>query len=130
MGIQDREHIEIKTARAFTSWLTKNHSKSEGLWVITYKKASGAPAPSYDEMVKEALRFGWVDSRSQKVDEFRTKLYFSPRKKGSGWSASNMSRIEELLAAGKMEPSGLKVLEAARQDGSWNKLDRFNAEGR
>jgi uncharacterized protein YdeI (YjbR/CyaY-like superfamily) len=124
MGIQDREHLEIKSARAFSAWLTKNHSKSPGLWVLTYKKASGVPAPTYDEMVKVALSFGWIDSIPGKVDDQRTKLYFSPRKKGSGWSAPNKRRIKELLDEGKMKPSGLAILEAAKKDGSWGKLDK------
>jgi uncharacterized protein YdeI (YjbR/CyaY-like superfamily) len=124
MGIQDREHLEIKSARTLSAWLTKNHSKSPGLWVVTYKKASGVAAPTYDEMVKVALSFGWIDSVPGKVDDQRSKLYFSPRKKGSGWSSPNKKRIKELLDEGKMKPSGLAILEAAKKDGSWGKLDK------
>lgn len=124
MGIQDREHLEIKSARTLSAWLTKHHSKSPGLWVVTYKKASGVAAPTYDEMVKVALSFGWIDSVPGKVDVQRSKLYFSPRKKGSGWSAPNKRRIKELLDEGKMKPSGLAVLETAKKDGSWGKLDK------
>ena len=80
MGIQDREHLEIQSARTLNAWLAKNHSKSLGLWVVTYKKASGVPAPTYDEIVKVALSYGWIDSIPGKVDELRSKLYFSPRK--------------------------------------------------
>ena len=58
MGIQDREHLEIQSARTLNAWLAKNHSKSLGLWVVTYKKASGVPAPTYDEIVKVALSYG------------------------------------------------------------------------
>ena len=123
MGIQDREHLEIQSARTLNAWLAKNHSKSLGLWVVTYKKASGVPAPTYDEIVKVALSYGWIDSIPGKVDELRSKLYFSPRKKGSGWSAPNKKRINELMDSGKMKPAGMKILEAAKLDGSWDKLD-------
>ena len=123
MGIQDREHLEIQSARTLNAWLDKNHSKSLGLWVVTYKKASGVPAPTYDEIVKVALSYGWIDSIPGKVDELRSKLYFSPRKKGSGWSAPNKKRINELMDSGKMKPAGMKILEAAKLDGSWDKLD-------
>jgi uncharacterized protein YdeI (YjbR/CyaY-like superfamily) len=124
VGIQDREHLEVKSARTLSSWLSKNHQSSNGLWVVTYKKDSGQPSPTYDEIVKVALSFGWIDSIPGKVDELRSKLYISPRKKGSGWSSPNKKRIKELLDAGAMKPSGLKVLEAAKKDGSWNKIDK------
>lgn len=124
MGIQDREHLEVKSARSLSAWLTKNHSKSSGLWVVTYKKASGVAAPTYDELVKVALSFGWIDSIPGKVDENRSKLYFSPRKKGSGWSAPNKKRVSELIDKGRMKPSGMKVVEEAKKDGSWSKLDQ------
>lgn len=124
VGIHDREHLEVKTARAFQTWLSKNHSKSSGLWLVTYKKASGEKSPTYDEVVKIALSFGWIDSVPGKVDELRSKLYFSPRKEGSGWSSSNKKRIKELLTEGKMKKPGLDVLEVAKKDGSWTKLDQ------
>jgi len=123
MGIHDREHLEVKSIRTLSAWYAKNHSTSQGLWVVTDKKSSGEPAPTYDELVRLALCYGWIDSVPGKVDEFRTKLYFSPRKKGSGWSASNKARIKELLAAGKLKPSGLKIVDQAKADGSWSKLD-------
>jgi len=82
------------------------------------------PAPTYDELVKVALSFGWIDSIPGKVDETRSKLYFSPRKKRSGWSAPNKKRVKELIDEGKMKPSGMKVVEDAKKDGSWSKLDQ------
>jgi uncharacterized protein YdeI (YjbR/CyaY-like superfamily) len=80
-------------------------------------------APTYDEMVRVALCFGWIDSIPGKVDEDRSKLYFSPRKEGSGWAATNKVRIKELISSGEMTPAGLKLIDAAKADGSWNKLD-------
>ena len=80
MGIQDREHIEISAASQFRDWLINNSAVASGVWLVTFKKASGFPAPTYDQLVRAALCFGWVDSVPGKVDELRTKLYFSPRK--------------------------------------------------
>lgn len=124
MGIHDREHLEVKTTKALKAWLNKNHANSPGLWVVTYKKSAGVAAPTYDELVRVALCYGWIDSVPGKVDELRSKLYFSPRKKGSGWSSSNKKRIKELAAEGKLKEPGLRVLEAAKKDGSWTKLDK------
>lgn len=123
MGIHEREHLEVKNVRTLRSWLVKNHDSSPGLWVVTYKKATGVAAPTYDEMVRVALCFGWIDSIPGKVDEDRSKLYFSPRKEGSGWAATNKVRIKELISSGEMTPAGLKLIDAAKADGSWNKLD-------
>lgn len=90
---------------------------------MTYKKGSGKPYLSYDEMVEEALAFGWVDSKPRKLDEARTMLYFAPRKLGSGWSKPNKERVERLLASGRMTAAGLAKVEAAKKDGSWEALD-------
>ena len=119
MGIDEQEHIEVSAASEFRAWLSEHHSDSPGIWVVTHKKISGLPAPTYDELVREALCFGWVDSKSQSVDAMRTKLYLTPRKKGSNWAPSNKERVEQLIAEGKMARAGMKVIESAQADGSW-----------
>jgi uncharacterized protein YdeI (YjbR/CyaY-like superfamily) len=123
MGIQDREHIEATVAQDFVSWLEANHNSSAGVWVVTYKKAAGNPAPTYDELVRAAMCFGWVDSVPGKVDEMRSKLYFSPRKPGSAWSQSNKIRVAELEGQGLMRPAGMAAVEAAKASGAWSKID-------
>ncbi len=108
-------------------WLQKNHARAEGVWLITYKRATGKPRVEYDEAVEEALCFGWVDSKPRTLDEERSMLWFAPRKSGSGWSKANKERVERLLATGRIAPAGLAKVEAARQDGSWEALDRVEA---
>ncbi len=105
------------------AWLEKNHDTSPGVWFVYYKKASGKPRVTYDEAVEEALCFGWIDSLPRKLDEMRSMLLFTPRKKRSGWSRLNKKRIEKLIEQNLMSEAGLKKIEAAKQDGSWNKLD-------
>lgn len=109
------------------TWLENNYSRTEGVWLITFKKASGKPRVEYDEAVEEALCFGWVDSKPNKLDDERSMLYFAPRKAGTGWSRPNKQRVEKLLQAGLMAPSGLAKVEAAQADGSWNALDAVEA---
>ncbi len=108
-------------------WLQKNHGRKEGVWLVTYKKSSGKPRVDYDESVEEALCFGWVDSKANKLDEERSMLWFAPRKARTGWSKPNKERIEKMLAAGLMTPAGLEKVEAAKRDGSWAKLDGVEA---
>lgn len=115
--------IHPKTRGAWRAWLEKNHARSEGVWLITFKKATGKPRVEYAEAVEEALCFGWVDSKPSKLDEERSMLYFAPRKKGSGWSKPNKERIERMIAEGRMRPAGLEKIEAAKKDGTWTKLD-------
>ena len=129
MGIHDREHLAVSSAKELSEWLSANHDSSPGLWVVTHKKASGKPAPTYDQIVRTVLCWGWVDSISGKVDESRSKLYVSPRKPSSAWSQSNKARVEELIASGEMTPFGLAKIEQAKSSGQWNLIDAAqNAE--
>lgn len=109
------------------AWLEANHTRGEGVWLITNKKASGKPRLEYDQAVEEALCFGWVDSRPNKLDDERSRLWFAPRKPGSNWSRPNKQRAEKMIAAGLMAPAGLARVEAAKQDGSWTALDEVEA---
>lgn len=103
--------------------MEKNHANSDGVWLVTFKKHRGDKYVSYDDIVEVAVCFGWIDSLPRKLDEDRTMLWLSPRKAGSGWSKLNKKRVEKMLAAGLMTPTGLAKVEAAKQDGSWNALD-------
>ena len=115
--------IHPATLADWHAWLAANHTRAEGVWLITYKKAAGKPTLSYEESVEEALCFGWIDSIARKLDEERSMLYFAPRKADSGWSRPNKTRIERLMADGRMAPAGLAKIEAAKADGSWTLLD-------
>lgn len=108
---------------AWRAWLDEHHDRDEGVWAIRYKKAAGKPTPSYDDLVEEALCYGWVDSLPRALDDERTMLYFAPRKPGSGWSRPNKRRIARMTKAGQMMPAGLAKVEAAKADGSWSRLD-------
>lgn len=105
------------------AWLAANHSRSGGVWLVSYKQRTGQPRVTYEEVVCEALCFGWIDSLARTLDDERSMLWMSPRNVGSGWSRSNKLRIERLLAGDDMAPAGLAVVEAARRDGSWTALD-------
>ena len=115
------------TRAAWREWLAANHTQTDGVWMVFFKKETGQPRVGYDEAVEEALCFGWVDSKPGKVDAERSMLYFAPRKPRSGWSKPNKERVERLSAAGLMAPVGLAKVEAAKRDGSWTALDAVEA---
>jgi len=116
-----------KTRAEWRAWLESHHTRTEGVWLITFKKATGKPRVEYDESVEEALCFGWVDSKPGKLDDERTMLYFAPRKPRSGWSKPNKDRVARLIEAGLMAPAGLAKIEVAKQNGSWTALDAVEA---
>jgi uncharacterized protein YdeI (YjbR/CyaY-like superfamily) len=74
-------------------------------------------------MVEEALCFGWVDSTANPLDDERSMIYVAPRKPRSGWSKVNKERIERMIAGGKMTAAGMAKIQAAKEDGTWTKLD-------
>jgi hypothetical protein len=84
--------IHPLTRAEWRAWLEENHSRGEGVWLITYKKATGKARVEYEETVEEALCFGWIDSTPNKLDDERSLLWFAPRKPGTGWSKPNVDR--------------------------------------
>ena len=115
--------VHPKTRAEWRAWLEEHHTQTTGVWLVSYKQATGKVRFDYDAAVEEALCFGWIDSKANKLDAERSMLWFSPRKPGTGWSRPNKQRIEKLLAAGLMMSAGLAKIEAAQQDGSWTALD-------
>jgi uncharacterized protein YdeI (YjbR/CyaY-like superfamily) len=118
----ERERLEPGSRAEWRAWLAERHAGSDGVWLVLRRQA-GRTGPTYEEAVQEALCFGWIDSRTAKVDDERTMQWFSPRKRGSGWARSNKLRIERLLADGLMAEAGRARIEEARRDGSWTRLD-------
>jgi uncharacterized protein YdeI (YjbR/CyaY-like superfamily) len=122
-GADGRVRVHVETRQEWREWLMNNHTRGVGVWLVSWKRTTGRPALTYEEIVEEALCFGWIDSKANTLDDERSMLTISPRKPGSGWSRPNKERIARLEAAGLMMPAGAAVIERARADGSWTKLD-------
>lgn len=103
-------------------WLAKNHAAETELWLIYYKKHTKKRSIPYNDSVKVALCYGWIDSLVKRIDEDCYARKFNPRKDKSVWSESNKKRIAELLKTGKMQKAGLAKVEAAKQNGNWEKI--------
>lgn len=120
--------VRIKDRAALRSWLTTNHATHGPIWLVYEKKrVDGQRVLTYDDIVEEALCFGWIDSVVGRVDDRHAKLYFSPRKPKSVWSALNKRRVESLSAAGLITSAGQAKIDAAKRDGSWTALDHVEA---
>src|SRR3954451_404603 len=106
---------------ALEEWLEAEHATAPGLYVRLAKKGSRGPSGAYAELVESALCFGWIDGRSQRMDEASYLQRITPRRPRSVWSQKNVAAVEALTAAGRMRPAGLARVEAARADGRWER---------
>ena len=124
----DGKDVLVPPSRnTWREWLASNVDRREGLWVVYRKKSSSLDGPAYDDLVEEALCFGWIDSRVRRVDDDRMMQWFSPRREGGLWSALNKERIERLVLAGHMTEIGQVAIDRAKADGSWSQLDEVDA---
>lgn len=112
---------------AWRAWLAENHAAEKGAWLVLGKKGSGLRTVNYEEAVLEAVAFGWIDSRANRVDETRYIQLFTPRKPGSMWSNSNRERVDRLVAEGRMTPAGMALVDAAKAGGTWLTLETVQA---
>ena len=122
-----RPIVHPKSRKGWRLWLSRNYGRSPGVWLAAHRTETGKPRVEYDEAVEEALAFGWIDSKSVRLDEERTLLWMSPRKPSSGWSRSNKERVERLEREGLMTDAGRAAIEAAKRNGSWSLLDSVEA---
>jgi uncharacterized protein YdeI (YjbR/CyaY-like superfamily) len=115
----DETEVLVESRQEWRDWLSANHATSEGIWVVTWKRATGRPRPTYEDLVEEAVCFGWIDSVVRSFDEERHGQRMTPRRKRSKWSDSNRARVERLEAAGLMTEAGRAAVERAKLDGTW-----------
>ena len=74
---------------------------------MRHKDHTGVESIPYEEMVREALCFGWIDSLVKRLDDDRYALKITPRRSTSKWSDINRRRWAELKAAGLLSSAGL-----------------------
>jgi uncharacterized protein YdeI (YjbR/CyaY-like superfamily) len=99
--------LDIRTVREWRSWLRKHHATSPGIWLVFHKDHTGVTAVPYEEAVRQALCFGWIDSLIKRLDEDRYARKFTPRKPTSKWSAINRKRWAELEEKGLLAAPGI-----------------------
>jgi uncharacterized protein YdeI (YjbR/CyaY-like superfamily) len=100
-------------------WLSAHHAQAAGVWIKMAKKASVIPSVTHDEALDVALCYGWIDGQRKTYDSEFFLQKFSPRRPRSLWSKRNINKVAELIAAQRMQPTGLAEVEAAQQDGRW-----------
>lgn len=123
----ERPEVEAASAAELREWLAANHDRLDGAWLIVWKKDSGGPYLSWEEIIDELIAFGWIDSTQRRVDDERSKLQITPRKPASKWSRINKERVARLIATGRMTPAGMAMVELAKESGTWSALDDVEA---
>jgi uncharacterized protein YdeI (YjbR/CyaY-like superfamily) len=116
------DDLLVETRAGWRAWLSEHHRDAEGVWVVTWRRGEG-PVVSYDDLVEEALCFGWIDSRGGRREGGRTALLMTPRRARSAWSARNKQRVARLASAGLLHSSGEAAVAAAKESGTWTALD-------
>ena len=116
--------IHFATAEEWRAWLEGNHSSTEDVWLMIYKKHAETPSVTLQDAMQEAICFGWIDSSMQPIDEERYALRFTPRRKTSNWSERNKGWAAQLIEKGRMTEAGLAKIEEAKRNGHWDQATR------
>jgi len=107
-----RDDVRIfRTREEFRTWLEERHATVDAQFIGYYKKRVPKAAMTYVEAVEEALCYGWIDGITYRIDDELTATRFTPRRRTSSWSAVNIARVRELMAAGRMRPAGIRAFE-------------------
>jgi len=107
------------TSKELGLWLNTNHAIESELWVKIYKKNTGIQSVTWNDVVIESLCWGWIDGIKKSIDNQAYLQRITPRKTKSNWSKRNTEHVERLIGEGKMMPSGLVHVHAAKADGRW-----------
>ncbi len=110
---------EFATLQDWEAWLAEHYADPTGIWLKIAKKATGVLSISYAEALEGALCYGWIDGQKAAFDERYWLQKFTPRRAKSIWSQINCDKVNTLIEAGRIQPSGLHQVELAKADGRW-----------
>jgi len=115
------EIVEFQSASQWDKWLAKNYSRSKGIWIRFFKKASDVSSINNSDALDVALCYGWITGQAKPYDEKSWLGRFVPRRPKSIWSKINTKRAEQLIRQGRMKSAGLKQVKEAKRDGRWGR---------
>lgn len=124
MGVLDEAPaVRATDAATWRAWLEQNHATSTGVWLLRPRAGVTLELVGYDDAVRQALCFGWVDGTVRPFDAETLGQWYAPRRPGSGWAATNKVRVLELEASGEMTDAGRRVIDVAKANGTWELFD-------
>jgi uncharacterized protein YdeI (YjbR/CyaY-like superfamily) len=120
MPTQQIKQIAPRNRMEWRAWLEENYARAHEVWLVFYKRHTGASSLTYNDAVEEALCFGWIDGVRRALDNRRYMHRLSPRKSDSKWSELNKARAQRMLDTGLMKPPGLRAIDEAKRNGHWS----------
>ncbi len=121
--MEELPEIHFERDTDWYDWLLQNHSTTKGIYLVFYKLELNIPTMRWEEAVKVALCFGWIDATVKSLGNGKRRQYFCPRNPKSTWSALNKKHIKALEASGLIHEAGYKMIELAKQTGTWTAMD-------
>ena len=121
--MSDLQELYFKNDVEWRNWLHENHTNPQGIYVIFYKVDHHMPSMRWEEAVRVALCYGWIDSTVKSLGNGKRRQYFCPRKPKSVWSKVNKEHLKELEELGLIHESGYRSIALAKENGSWTDLD-------
>lgn len=113
----------FKNDSEWRDWLEKSHSQTDGIYLIFYAVSHKNESMRWEEAVRVALCYGWIDSTVKNIGPGKRRQYFCQRKTKSVWSKVNKDHIIDLKKKDLMHASGLESIKVAKKNGSWTSLD-------
>ncbi len=109
----EKDRIVCCTDRQqWREWLAAHFETEAEVWFVFPTVGSGEQGVSYNDAVEEALCFGWIDGQAGTLDKTHLLRRFTPRRKGSGYSRTNIERLIHLDALGLIHPKVRPSVEA------------------
>ncbi|WP_439557070.1 YdeI/OmpD-associated family protein [Dyadobacter sp.] len=129
MEIKDGKEVVIAaSAKEWRDWLEQNAESANSVYLVIYNKNSGVKSVGYVESVEHALCFGWIDSKTIKRNEHSVYQTYTKRKPVSNWAKTNKERVIKMTELGLMRPQGQAMIDLAKQNGSWDRLNDIDNE--
>ena len=105
-------------------WLEINHALyPNGIYLVLYKLETKVATMRWEEAVRVALCFGWIDSTVKSLGGGKRIQYFCRRNPKSTWSKLNKTYVEALDKAGLIHASGWEMINLAKTTGTWTAMD-------
>lgn len=113
------EQVAVNSLAELRDWLIENHTQSENVWLVTFKKSVPDKFVSTQDILDEVIAFGWIDGIRRKLDDDRTMQLIGPRQT-QAWAKSYKDRAERLITDGRMTEAGLRSIAVSKANGLWD----------
>jgi uncharacterized protein YdeI (YjbR/CyaY-like superfamily) len=96
----ERQKRHFTTRDELRSWLTEHSHSCPGIWLVSSRSGEDGAAPTYDEVVEEALCFGWIDSTVRRRDDRTNAMLLTPRRPAQPRRGRTRRGVERLTPPG------------------------------